>query len=128
MPRPVHFEIHASDPARAKAFYESSFGWKVEQWGDVPYWVITTGDDSERGINGGMLPRRGPAPAEDGPVNGATLVIGVDDIDASIAAVERAGATVALPKEKMPGVGILAYYKDTEGNIFGMIEPEPGPM
>jgi predicted enzyme related to lactoylglutathione lyase len=31
---------------------------------------------------------------------------------------------VALPKDKMPGVGLLAYYKDTESNIFGILQPE----
>src|ERR1044072_5846453 len=46
MPRPVHFEIHATDPQAAVTFYEQVFGWKIEQWGDQPYWLITTGDTS----------------------------------------------------------------------------------
>jgi len=32
MSRPVHFEIHADDPGRARAFYESVFGWGFQQW------------------------------------------------------------------------------------------------
>ena len=44
MPRPVHFEIHATDPAVVQAFYESVFGWRFQQWGDVPYWLVSTGD------------------------------------------------------------------------------------
>ncbi len=44
MPRPVHFEIHATDPAAARAFYEGVFGWRFQQWGDNPYWVVITGD------------------------------------------------------------------------------------
>ena len=31
MPRPVHFEIHAGDPAVLRAFYESVFDWRFEQ-------------------------------------------------------------------------------------------------
>ena len=31
-------------------------------------------------------------------------------------------ATIALPKMAVPTVGWLAYCKDTEGNIFGMIQ------
>ena len=27
MPRPVHFEIHATDPQRAIRFYTQLFGW-----------------------------------------------------------------------------------------------------
>jgi len=53
------------------------------------------------------------------------VTIAVDDIDAYTAAAERAGGTVALPKHDVPGVGKLAYYKDTEGNLFGIIQPEP---
>ena len=128
MPRPVHFEIHASDPARAQAFYTAVFDWQFQQWGDIPYWVVITGKDDEPGINGGLLPRRGPAPAPDAPVHGYPLTIGVEDIDATIATIEEAGGTVALAKEAMPGVGLLAYYKDTEGNIFGVLQPDPQGM
>ena len=35
------------------------------------------------------------------------------------------GGTVALAKMPIPGVGWLAYCKDTEGNIFGMMQPDP---
>lgn len=124
MSRPVHFEIHAADPERARNFYSSVFGWKIEQWGDIPYWTITTGDDDQPGVNGGLLPRRGPDPAPDAPVHGYVMTISVIDIDATIAAIEVNGGTVALPKDKMPGVGLLAYYKDTENNIFGILQPE----
>ena len=47
MPRPVHFEIHASDPARAIRFYERTFGWIFQQWGEQEYWLITTGSADE---------------------------------------------------------------------------------
>jgi hypothetical protein len=30
-----------------------------------------------------------------------------------------------MPKTAIPGVGWLSYAKDTEGNIFGMIENDP---
>jgi len=32
MSRVIHFEIPASDPERASAFYQKVFGWKIEQW------------------------------------------------------------------------------------------------
>ena len=37
----------------------------------------------------------------------------------------RAGGTIALPKMPIPGMGWLAYCKDTEGNIFGMMQSDP---
>jgi hypothetical protein len=35
-----------------------------------------------------------------------------------------AGGSVALPAEDMPGVGRLAYVKDPDGNILGLIKDE----
>ena len=32
------------------------------------------------------------------------------------------GGSIALPKMPVPGVGWLAYFKDTEGNIFGAMQ------
>jgi predicted enzyme related to lactoylglutathione lyase len=90
----------------------------------MDYWTITTGDEGD-GINGGLTVRRGPEPTPNAPLNATPLTIAVDDIDAYIGAAERAGGTVALPKDTVPGVGKLAYYKDTEGNIFGILQPEP---
>ena len=53
MPRVVHFEIHAGDPERAISFYQRVFGWAFQKWeGPMDYWVITTGPDEQRGING----------------------------------------------------------------------------
>jgi predicted enzyme related to lactoylglutathione lyase len=77
--------------------------------------MITTGPDSEPGINGGMLPRRDP---QQPCVN----TIDVGDLDAAIAKVEANGGTCAVPKMPVPGVGWLAYYKDLDGNIFGMMQ------
>ena len=122
MPRPVHFEIHAGDPERAVAFYTSVFGWKFERWGEAPYWVISTGEGN--GIDGGLLPRQGPAPEASAPVHGFVNTIAVTDLDASLDAVTDAGGTLALPKNPVPGVGWLAYCNDTEGNVFGLLQPD----
>lgn len=35
-----------------------------------------------------------------------------------------AGGAVVLPKMAVPGVGWLAYFRDTEGNVFGMMESD----
>jgi predicted enzyme related to lactoylglutathione lyase len=124
MPRVVHFEIHAGDPERAIIFYEKVFGWTFQKWeGSMPYWLVTTGPDDQRGINGGMVPRRGE-------IDGTAVIayvctVDVESIDASIATVEKSGGTVVLPKMPVPGVGWLVYCKDTEGNIFGMMQADP---
>jgi uncharacterized protein len=124
MLRPVHFEIHAADPARAQAFYESVFGWTFQQWEDNPYWLMSTGKDGP-GIDGGLVPRRGPEPAEDAPVTAFPITVDVPDAAGYVERVRQAGGRVAMPVEAVPGVGWLAYVRDTEGNLFGLMQSDP---
>jgi len=49
----------------------------------------------------------------------------VDDVTAKITA---HGGTIALPKMAVPQVGWLAYGKDTEGNIFGVLQNDPSAV
>ena len=125
MARVVHFEVHASDPERAMRFYGDVFGWKFAKMpGEgMAYWLISTGEGA--GIDGGLLPRQGPPPSEGQAVNCYTCTLAIDDVDASMKAGVAAGGAVALPKMTIPGVGYVAYLKDTEGNIFGLHQADP---
>ena len=123
MPRVVHFEIFADDPQRAIAFYSDMFGWTFQQFGDQPYWLVTTGPDSEPGINGGLAPRVGPK--QSGSPTAYVGVIAVPDIDAAIAKANRHKAPVADGKRPVPGVGWSAYFLDPEGNTFGVFQDDP---
>ncbi len=119
MSRVVHFEIPVDDPDRAARFYTTVFGWSFEKFnGPVDYWSITTGPNAEPGINGGMG-RRNPISDR------LTDTVAVDSIEESIAMVERNGGRIVAPKMPIPGIGWLAYFADTEGNVFGMMQPDP---
>lgn len=122
MARVVHFEIHAADPERAARFYESVFGWSFRHIPAIDYWMISTGEGP--GIDGGMLRRRGDPPAPGQPVNAHMCTIGIDDVDATVAAALQAGASVALPKMTIPNAGYVAYLVDSEGNIFGVFQDD----
>ena len=123
MARVVHFEIHAADPARAVEFYTALCGWSFTKWdGPADYWVIVTGPEGTPGINGGLVRRMGPPPADGQAVNAYVCTVDVADLDASLAKAAELGATMALAKMPVPGVGWLAYVKDPEGNILGMIQ------
>jgi predicted enzyme related to lactoylglutathione lyase len=116
MPRPVHFEISADDMERAKEFYEQVFGWKVEKWdGPIEYWNISTGEEGQPGIDGGLMRREEQPP---GTVN----TIDVPDLDEYMAKAKDAGAVIVMDKMPVPGVGWMCYIRDTEGNVFGMME------
>jgi uncharacterized protein len=119
MARPVHFEIPAENPQRAIDFYSKVFSWKFSKWeGPMDYWLITTGPDTEPGINGGLMARRDPNQP-------CVNTIGVQNLDESLASALSSGGSIAVPKMPVPGVGWLAYCKDTEGHIFGMMQSDP---
>ena len=126
MPRVVHFEIHAQDPERAVRFYERVFGWSAQRWGSEEYWLLTTGSGEERGIDGAILARRGDPPAAGAPVSGYVCTVEVDDLDRFLGQATAAGATIAVAKLAVKGVGWLAYCRDTEDNIFGLMQPDTG--
>lgn len=125
MSRVVHFEIHADDPDRAAAFYTALLGWRVQKWdGPVEYWMLFTGAESEPGINGGLMRRRGPRPVGGEPTNAFVCTMGVADLDAATAKLAELGGAVCVPKMAVPTIGWLAYATDPEGNIFGLLQPD----
>ncbi len=124
MSRVVHFEIQADNPDRAIQFYQTLLGWEFSRWeGPMPYWLIKTGPDSEPGINGGMLPRQCKIDGQ--AVIAYVCTAQVSQLDDSLAKATANGGTQVVPKMAIPGIGWLAYCKDTEGNIFGMMQPDP---
>ncbi|MFB3815575.1 MAG: VOC family protein [Terriglobales bacterium] len=119
MNRVVHFEFAATEPERAAKFYQEVFGWQITKWqGPELYWLVTTGPDSEPGINGGILRHQDGQPRT---VN----TIEVGSVDDFAAKVTNKGGEVVVPKMAIPGVGYQAYCKDTEGNLFGLHQFDP---
>lgn len=123
--RIVHFEIEAVDRERAKRFYSSAFGWDLQQMGPEmgDYVVVTTGDPKEPGgINGGIFVA---PPGSTKELNAFSCVVGVDNVDEAVAKVKAAGGEVMIDKMDIPGIGLYARCKDTEGNIFTVLQPHP---
>jgi predicted enzyme related to lactoylglutathione lyase len=126
--RIVHFEIEATDQQRAKNFYAQAFGWEMQQMGEDMgnYVVVVTGDPKEPGgINGGIF--RSPTGAQK-ELNAFSCVVGVDNVDQAMAKVKSAGGELLGDKMDVPTIGTFIRCKDTEGNIFTMLQPVPGSM
>ena len=128
MSRVVHFEIQADDVERAKSFYAAVFDWSFEDYGAMAgstYWGITTGPEDEPGINGGLLARPAPTPGAGQGTNAFVCTMGVGDYDETERRILAAGGQVALPKMALTGMAWQGYYLDTEGNTFGIHQPDP---
>ena len=81
------------------------------------YWLITTGSDVEAGINGGMMDRH-----FDQPVINTVEVASLTEV---IERVNANGGSIVHGPNEIPEIGSHAYFKDTEGNMFGAIQASP---
>jgi len=127
MPNPiVHFEIPADDVARAQTFYQSVFGWKIKQMpmpaGGIEYYGVTTRNEGQPGINGGLMKRNMPG-------QHFANYVAVKSIDEFLAKVTASGGSVILPRQEIaPGMGSIAVFKDTEENMMGLYQPSKQEM
>ena len=117
MPRVIHFEIPAANAEKVVKFYSDLFDWKIQKWGsEFDYWLVTTGEAPEMGIDGAITPKQGPFQTT---VN----TIGVGNIDEYIEKAQAAGGKMVGEKTAIEGIGYVAYFTDPDGNMFGIHEP-----
>lgn len=113
-----HIEIPTTDMAASKAFYESVFGWAVSVSPDGSYgeWRSPVSGDEEKILGGGLDP--GMKPSADA---GVVLYLAVEDVEASLAAIEAAGGRRVKPKTKISDEhGWFAHFADPSGNRLGV--------
>ena len=116
-----HFEIPYDDQQRAQKFYQDVFGWQINKFADMDYYIATTCKTdpdtmkpTEPGaINGGLLKKD---PTGEHPV----LVIDVPSIDEHIKKIESAGGKVVMSKMEIGDFGFYARVTDTEDNVIGI--------
>jgi len=117
MPRVIHFEIQSDDPDDAAEFYSNVFNWVVSKKNSEDYWIIRTGGNDERGINGGFgKPRK--------KYTGAIPTIEVESVDKYAKKIEENGGKITRPKFIVPGTGYLAYCEDPQGTPFVILQYE----
>lgn len=123
----VHFEMSYKDKERVSAFYEQAFGWKMNQLGAQmgEYIVAHTAETDENGmvktpgaINGGFYD------VKMSPQGGTSVVISVEDINAAIEKIKSAGGEMVTEPAEIPGIGMFATFKDTEGNRVSILQPK----
>ncbi len=124
MNRVIHFEIQADNIDRVSKFYQTVLGWKIskmmsKEQGGMDYWGIETGTGI--GINGGLYQRPKKGQGDQFYLYDCTIEIA--DIDKAMKAVKANGGEIIKEKMEIPGVGLFAGAKDTEGNRFGLMQP-----
>ncbi|MBV8750289.1 MAG: VOC family protein [Candidatus Eremiobacteraeota bacterium] len=112
-----HFAINADDVDRARGFYEAVLGWRFAAWGPPNFFMIETGGAPIGSLQG----RRELVPGT--RTVGFECTVNVEDLDAALRAVRSAGGKIVMERVTIPTVGDLSFVEDTEGNVFGLMEP-----
>jgi predicted enzyme related to lactoylglutathione lyase len=121
-----HFEIYASDPKKLADFYTKMFDWKITEFPQMDYIMVSSGETDEQGmlkqpgaINGGIARR-----PEGFSINGAVNYSMVDSIEESIERARSLGAKLTKEKTAVPGMGWFAMFVDPEGNNFAVFKAD----
>lgn len=103
MARINFIELPARNIGAAKSFYADAFGWAMTDYG--PTYSCTLTGDVDLGLQGdGKSASAGPL-----------AVIAVDDLEGTLAAVQKAGGTITRAIFGFPG-GRRFHFRDPGGN------------
>jgi len=121
----AYFEIPADNVDRAKHFYHSLLGWKIQptkspmdpsKVASMQYQDVITGEAKEGTLSmGGMYKRQ----MTESIIN----YVVTDDINKVLANVEKLGGKIVVPKMEIKSVGLTAIIQYTEGNVIGLWKP-----
>jgi len=115
MNKVIHFELPADNIERAKKFYKETFDWEIKDIPEMNYSTVLTAEVGGA-INGGMFKRQDA----DNLVTSPTFAIDVEDIEQAIKKIKNAGGLILKDKMQIGDMGLVAYFKDTEGNILSV--------
>lgn len=111
MARIAYLELPVATTEEAKSFYSGAFGWDFTDFGAT--YAATLNGDSDIGFQ-----------ADPEAKTAALLpVIQVEDLEASLAAIEAVGGTVTLPIFAFPG-GRRFHFRDPDGHELAVMQPD----
>jgi predicted enzyme related to lactoylglutathione lyase len=105
-----YVELPANDLAATKAFFQSVFGWSFVDYG--PEYTAF----SDQGLDGGFF----QSDLASSPQKGAALIVFYSNqLEATLAKVEKAGGSIVRPIYAFPG-GRRFHFTEPSGNEFAV--------
>jgi predicted enzyme related to lactoylglutathione lyase len=118
----IWYELMTTDPDAATAFYAPITGWTITRMdGDHKGYRMIASPDS---AVGGLLPLSQHM-LDHGARPTWLMYIGVDDVDATAAAITAEGGKTWLAPADIPGIGRFAMMADPQGAPFYIMKPIP---
>ena len=122
--RPLWYELMTTDVGAAEAFYKTVVGWTAAPFEGAgqPYTTFSR----EPGVPvAGMM----TTPADLNAPPFWSMYVGVPQLEAAAAHIERLGGRGCSPVIDVPGVGRMQMMQDPQGAAFYVYQPanDPGP-
>jgi hypothetical protein len=118
----VHFEVIGTDGEKLRRYYSELFDWDINADNEMNYGIVNRegnlGPDGI-GIGGGIA---GGPPGYGGHV---TFYVAVPDVEAALQKAESLGGERVMGPETLMGMVTLGQFKDPEGHVIGLVEPQP---
>lgn len=119
MPNPfIHIELHSTDEAKSRAFYDQLFDWTLSHIPlpgsgdpDATYTVVNVGG----GTGGGMLKQTTP-----GASSSWLPYVLVDDLEVATEKARALGATIVKEITELPKTGWISIIRDPTGAMLGL--------
>jgi uncharacterized protein len=106
----IHLEFKSANFARTSEFYAKVFDWRMEQNASASYMKLSgTGGPSSGWVRADLVQSPGPI-----------AYLPVDDLDATLDEVERAGGRVLVRSLPFAGGGEIGLFADPDGNVLGI--------
>jgi predicted enzyme related to lactoylglutathione lyase len=107
-------ELHTTDRAKAFDFYSSQFGWQETE-------RMPMGPEEFYQVFGDPLSRGGMLTDRDAAAPHWLFYVWVDDIDATIGKIGKAGGTVLNGPMEVPGGAWIVQAADPQGIVFALV-------
>jgi len=106
-------ELQTTDAAKAKAFYQGLFAWKMNDFAVGPgtYTYVDAGDRTRGGIM--------QSPVAGQPSHWFPYIL-VEDVAKAAVLARELGGTIVKDRTEIPGAGWLVLATDPTGALFGM--------
>ncbi|WP_246604816.1 VOC family protein [Aquisediminimonas sediminicola] len=110
--RIAYLELQVGDAGESRTFFEAAFGWTLTSFG--PDYAATLGAGTDLGLDASGVDAGKP------PLAGIEVV----DLEAALAAVEKAGGRISRPIFAFPG-GRRFHFREPGGNELAVFVNEP---
>ena len=134
----IHVEFAAADPAATAHFYAEVFGWQVErapgeaagealqfQAAGGPGGAFVGAGSVAGGATTGSATDARALHSLAGQSGAVLLYLDSEDIEATLAAVERHGGTTLVPRTAIPYAGWYAIFADPAGTRMALFSARP---